>query len=256
MALQIELGFSLFDWILAHLPVWITKWIPQIFIDKLRPVAADWQLKGEQLLSEKLGPITSQLQPVLKVLTDLKGSTVGLFDKVTKLATTVRTEYEAIRNFKEDLHWRGRVVNAPQVVKKVKRLTEIPSEVALKIKDLITRIEEQSPGGKSPAELADEAAADLEGIESFRGFLTKWVPKLAKGAERLLGVLAILVDVLVAWNAAIDDLQTIADDVKEVRLDIEKLDLIFLPQNNPRRWVTLEDGRRMRIRVGGHTHPS
>jgi hypothetical protein len=256
MALQIELGFSLFDWILAHLPAFITKWIPNIFIEKLRPVAQEWQTKGEELLSTKLAPILTQLKPVLKILTDLKGSTVGLFDKITKLATTVRTEYEAIKNFKEDLHWRGRVVNAPQVVKKVKRLADIPSEVALRIKDLIKRIEEQSPAGKSPAALADEAAADLEGIEDFRGFLTKWVPKLSKGAERLLGVLAILVDVLVAWNGAVDDLQTIADDVKEVRLDIEKLDLIFLPQNNPRRWVTLTDGRRMRIRVGGKTHPS
>jgi hypothetical protein len=256
MALQIELGFSLFDWILGKLPTFITKWIPTVFIEKLRPLAAEWQAKGEELLSTKLAPITAQLAPVLKVLTNLKDSTVGLFDKITKLTTTIRTEYEAIRNFKEDLHWRGRVVNAPQVVKKVKRLADIPSEVALKVKDLIQRIEEQSPQGKSPAALADEAAADLEGIESFRGLLTKWVPKLAKGAERLLGVLAILVDVLVAWNAAIDDLQTIADDVKEVRLDIEKLDLIFLPQNNPRRWVTLTDGRRMRIRVGGKTHPS
>ncbi len=252
---QIELGFSLFDWVLGKLPESVKNFIPQIILDRLRPLAADWQAKGEQLLSDKLQPLLQPLRPVLKVLSDLKGSTIGLFDKITKLANTMKEEYEAIKNFKEDAHWRGRVVNAPQVVKKIKRLAEIPAQVANSVKDLVKRIEDQAPGGRSPADLADEASAELEGIEDFRGLLTKYVPKLAKGAEKLLGVLAILVDVLVAWNAAIDDLQTIVDDVKEVRLDIEKLDLIFLPQNNPRRYVKLEDGRTVRWRVGGHLHP-
>jgi hypothetical protein len=31
--------------------------------------------------------------------------------------------------------------------------------------------------------------------------------------------------------------------------------LIFLPQNNARRYETLLDGRTIRIRVGGHLHP-
>jgi len=253
---QIELGFSLFDWVIGKLPAWLRSYLPTVLLDRLRPLATQWQSQGEALLSEKVQPILAPLKPVIKVLTDLKGSTIGLFDKVTHLSTTIKEEYDAIRNFKEDLHWRGRVVNAPEVVKKVKRLADIPSEVAGKIKDLIVRIKEQSPGGRSPGELADEAVADLEGIEDFRGLLTKWVPKLAKGGERLLGVLAILVDVLVAWNAAIDDMQTIVDDVKEVRLDIEKLDLIFLPQNHARRYLKLEDGRTIRIRIGGHLHPN
>jgi hypothetical protein len=255
MSQQIELGFSLFDWVIAHLPDFLKHWIPQVLIDRVRPLAQEWQTKGEVLLSEKLAPILEPLKPVLKVLTDLKGSTVGLFDKVTKLATTCKEEYEAIKNFKEDLHWRGRVVNAPQVVKKVKRLVAIPGEVASKIKDMVQTIREQIPEGKSPAEAAGDAVEDLEGIEDFRGFLTKYVPKLAKIGERILGVLAILVECVVAWNRTVDDLQTIADDVREVRLDIEKLDLIFLPQNNARRYETLLDGRTIRIRVGGHLHP-
>lgn len=253
--IQIEVGFSLFDWIYAKLPDWITRYVPAVLKDRIRPIATEWQSQGEKLFSEKLAPILGPLKPVLKVLGDLKGSTIGLFEKVSKLATTMKEEYEAIKNFKEDLHWRGRVVNAPQVVKKIKRLTEIPGEVATRIKDLISTIRE-SAGGKNPAELAEDAVAELEGIGEFRGLLQKFVPKLAKGAEKLLGVLALLVDVIIQWNRAIDDLQTIVDDIKEVRLDIEKLDLIFLPQNHARRWVTLEDGRRTRWRIGGHLHPS
>lgn len=252
--MDIELGFSLYDKVLSLLPDWIRQFIPQIILDRLRPLATAWQTTGEQWASTKLAPILTPLRPVIKVLTDLKGSTIGLFDKVSHLATTAKEEYEAIRDFKEDLHWRGRVVNAPQVVKKIKRLTEIPAEVATAVKDLITRIEEQA-GGKTPGELAEEAVDSLEGIEDFRGLLQKFVPKLAKGGEKLLGVLAILVDVLIQWNAAIDDLQTVVDDLREVRLDIEKLDLIFLPQNHARRWVQLEDGRRTRWRIGGHLHP-
>ena len=252
--MDIELGFPLFDKVLSLLPDWIKQYIPRILIDRIRPLAGEWQATGEKWASAKLSPILTPLRPVIKVLTDLRGSTIGLFGKVTHLATSAKEEYEAIRDFKEDLHWRGRVVNAPQVVKKIKRLTEIPAEVATAVKDLMARIEEQA-GGKSPSELADEAVESLEGIEDFRGLLQRFVPKLAKGGEKLLGVIAILVDVVIQWNAAIDDLQTIVNDLREVRLDIEKLDLIFLPQNHARRWVTLEDGRRTRWRIGGHLHP-
>lgn len=251
----IEVGFSLFDWVVARLPTWLTAYVPKLLLDRLRSLADDWQRQGEEFVSTKIEPLLAPLKPVIKVLGDLRGSTIGLFDKVTKLANSIKDEYEQIKNFKEDLHWRGRVVNAPQVVKKIKRLTEIPLEVVNSVKDLIRQIKEQFPEGAEPAELAEQATRDLEGIEDFRGVLTRFVPKLAKGAERLLGVLALLVQILVAWNAAIDDLQRIVDDVKEVRLDIEKLDLIFLPQNHARRWVTLEDGRRTRWRIGGHLHP-
>lgn len=252
--IQIEVGFSLFDWVLDRLPDFIKNWIPGVLIDQIRPLAQEWQSAGEKLFSEKLEPILGPLQPVLKVLGNLKDSTFGLYEKISKLTETVVHEYNEIKNFKEDIHWRGRVVNAPQVVKKIKRLTEIPTEVATKIKEMVSVLKEQA-GGKTPAELAEEAVEGLEGIEGFRGLLQRFAPKLAKGAEKLLGVLAILVEVLITWNTLIDDLQTIADDVKEVRLDIEKLDLIFLPQNNARRWVTLEDGRRTRWRIGGHLHP-
>ncbi len=250
--MQLELGFSLFDWVLGKLPDWIKGYIPSILQDRLRPIANEWQTTGEKLLSDKLQPIVAPLKPVIKVLTDLKGATVGLFDKITKLTTDTLEEYNAIKNFKEDLHWRGRVVNAPEVVKKIKRLTQIPIEVLNVIKDLVRRIKDQVPGGSDPAAAAEDAVNDLEG---FRGAIARWAPKFAKGAEKLLGVVAILVECLIAWNAAIDDLQTLVNDVKEVRLDIEKLDLIFLPQNNPRRYVKLEDGRTIRIRVGGHLHP-
>lgn len=253
--IQIEVGFNLFDWVVAKLPDYIRRFLPQVLLERLRPVATEWQTKGEEYVSKLIAPIVAPLRPVLTVLGDLRGSTIGLFDKITKLTTTCKEEYEAIKNFKEDLHWKGRVVNAPQVVKKIKRLTEIPAEVVARIKDLIETIREEA-GGKTPAELAEDAVDSLEGIAEFRGLLERLGPKLAKGAEKLLGVLAILVDVIIQWNRAIDDLQKIADDVREVRLDIEKLDLIFLPQNNARRWVTLDDGRRSRWRIGGHTHPS
>lgn len=252
--IEIEVGFSLFDWVVQRLPDYISRFIPQILLDRLRPVADGWQKTGEDFVNRKIQPILGPLKPLLKLLGDVRGSTIGLFDKITKLANTCTTEYNEIKNFKEDLHWRGRVVNAPQVVKKVKRLADIPAEVANAVKDLIATIRDQA-GGRTPSETAGDAVDALEGIEDFRGALTRFAPKLLKVGEKLLGFLAIAVECLVAWNRTIDDLQTIADDVREVRLDIEKLDLIFLPQNHARRWVTLEDGRRTRWRIGGHLHP-
>lgn len=252
---DIELGFSLFDWVLGKLPAWIVAYIPQVLRDRLRPLANDWQSQGEKRLSTLVEPILAPLKPAIHVLTHLRDSTIGFLDKFRHLAESILEEYNAIKHFKEDTHWRGRVVNAPQVVKKIKRLANIPAEVASKLRDLAKRIADQVPGGRPVGELAGEAAESLDGIEDFRGAITKFAPKLAKGAERVLGILAIAVDILIAWNAALDDLQTVVDDVKEVRLDIEKLDLIFLPQNNARRYVKLEDGRTIRIRIGGHLHP-
>lgn len=252
---DIVLGFSLFDWVLGKLPDFIKSYIPQILLNRLKPLADAWQSDGEKILSTKIAPLLAPLRPVLHVLGNLKDSTIGLWGKIDKLTKDAVHEYKEIKNFKEDLHWRGRVINAPEVVKKIKRLTEIPSELFRIIQELTATIREQSLLGKSPGSLAEEAAQSLEGIEEFRGLLQRFVPKLAKGAEKLLGVLAIIVDAIVLWNTLVDDLQKIVDDVKEVRLDLEKLDLIFLPQNNARRYVKLEDGRTIRIRVGGHLHP-
>ncbi len=258
MSVRIQVGFSLFDWVVAKLPDSVKHWLPQVLLDRLKPSADEWQKTGEDFVNTKLEPFWAPLKPVIKVLTDLRGSTIGLFDKITKLANSLREEYEAIKNFKEDLHWRGRVVNAPQVVKKIKRLQEIPLEVVAKVKDMVKQIQDQFPEGAEPANLAEDAAKSLEGFEDFAGALERIVPKLAKGGEKLLGVVAILVQVLVSWNLLIEDMQTIVDDVKEVRLDVEKLDLIFLPQNNARQYVNVETKtgiKKSRWRIGGHLHP-
>jgi hypothetical protein len=251
--IQIEVGFSLFDWIVNALPSWLRSYIPQFVLDRLRPEAETWQKRGEELLSQKLDPIITPLRPVFLLLTNFKEATFGLFGKASKLATDIRQEYDAIKNFKEDLHWKGRAINVPNTVRRIKRLAEIPSEVATRLRDLWQALEQQV--GVNPAKAAEEAVNALEGIEDFRGFITRFAPKLAKGLEKLLGVLAIAVDCVVAWNRAIDDLQVIVTDIREVRLDIEKLELAFLSQEHKRRYVRLEDGRTVRWRIGGRMHP-
>jgi hypothetical protein len=48
----------------------------------------------------------------------------------------------------------------------------------------------------------------------------------------------------------IDDLQTVVDELKRIRLEIEKLDTIFLQQGNKRKTLQLLNGKSIRIRVG------
>jgi hypothetical protein len=103
-------------------------------------------------------------------------------------------------------------------------------------------------GGENAAQDAEEVAADLEG-GTGEGIL-KRLPRLAKGLEKLLGVISLIVDAVISWSDAVDKLQTIVDEVTRLREAIEKGDLIFLKQSNPRKTLTLTDGTKIKIRLG------
>ena len=92
----------------------------------------------------------------------------------------------------------------------------------------------------------------MEDVESSGGIsaLLRKFPALAKGLEKLLGVLGLIVQALDAIATTIDDLQQIVDELKALRLEFEKLDTIFLSQSNKRKTLRLADGSSIRVRVG------
>jgi hypothetical protein len=103
-------------------------------------------------------------------------------------------------------------------------------------------------GGQNAAQEAEEVATDLEGGAGES--LLKRLPRLSRGLEKMLGVVSLVVDALISWSDAVDKLQTIVDEITRLREAIEKGDLIFLKQSNPRRMQTLSDGTKIKIRVG------
>lgn len=255
----LQLGFQLSSYIPASIDQYIPSWIPNIFRAKIDDIYAQiranlvalvdqQQSVFEQKLSDLVNTIVGPLLPIFTLVTQFKTNTIDVFSRASTLVTSIENEYFAIRDFKENLHWRGRVVSVPAILKKIRRLAEIPGEIASRVKDLITQV-------KTKLDPAAINVEELEGIEDFRGAAERFGPKFAKGIEKALGVFALIVDALVTISTAIEDLQVVVNDVREVRLDIEQLDLVFLQQNNARRVEQLADGRTIKIRVGGKLHP-
>jgi methyl-accepting chemotaxis protein len=215
----------------------------------------------DRLLSPIIAAIEAFLSPILKPLKQLADTFTQVFTKVPetvgKAQDTVNEIfdiYDEIKNFTLQPAWRNRVVSVPRAIENIKRLAAVPQEILNVVKDLIKQVKE-SFGKFDERELAQDiegiGEADIaESSEAISKFFGKLGPKLAKIFEKILGVAAVILQVLQNVEQTIDDIKTVVDDLKEVLDDLNHLDGIFLPQNNPRRILQLEDGGSIKIRVG------
>ncbi len=200
-------------------------------------------------IKQALGPVgklIDQLQQAFAHLTNI-------FNDTQKLLDSVVAEIDGWRNFKEDIRFSQRVIQIERAVQKTRDLIEgIPNSWKA-IVDIWKEFTSKLSSGSSK-EALDEAAGAVEDFESgSEGVVAKILskfPKLAKGLEKLLGVLAILLDTLESISKVVGDLQTIVDELKALRLEVERLDTIFLQQQNKRKVLRLSDGKIIRIRVG------
>jgi hypothetical protein len=202
-------------------------------------------------LSGIVDRIRTFLGPFGKLLDSLKKSydkLINIFDAGEKLTDSIIGEIDAWKNFKSDIRFSQRVIQIERAIQKTKDLIEgIPASWQA-IVDIVKQIKAQISGESNPIEEAEAATEDIESA-GVRSLLTKF-PALAKALERVLGVLAIVLQALEAIATSIDDLQTIVDELKAIRLEIEKLDTIFLSQSNKRKTLRLSNGKTIRIRVG------
>ena len=169
--------------------------------------------------------------------------------KINSLIALVISEVNEWKNFKENLAFRTKVTNASVLINGVQEFWQQMVAAWNSIQDLVKEIKGKFAGaGEDPA---DEVRAAIKDVEEsgFKDILAKF-PRLLKGAEKVLGFVAIVLDALTTILAAIDDLTTIAEALKAIREDIETGGPLFLKQSNPRRTVRLEDGTSMKIRVG------
>jgi uncharacterized protein Yka (UPF0111/DUF47 family) len=206
-----------------------------------------------------LGPIESLFNRVFggtvvgKLVAKIKDGVqhvLSIADRITQLASSVRGEVDAFRNWKEDFQIKNKVINLP---KAVERTADLVTEVRTSWDDILQIVKDVSEtikGGGNPEQEAEEVAADLGDLSNIGESLLKKLPKLSKGFEKMLGVVSLIVDGLIQWSDIIDKLQTIVDTVRDLRLEIETGSTIFLFQGNKRRTVVLDDGTTMKIRVG------
>jgi len=195
--------------------------------------------------------IKSFLGPVGKLFDKVKESydhIVGILDASNKLKDSIIAEITGWKSFKQDIRFAQRVVQLESAIQKTRDLIQGIPAAWNSIVDLVKQIKATITQETNPIEDAESTATDLES-GGLKDFLAKF-PKLAKAFEKVLGVLAIIVQTLETLRSMIDDIQTVVDELKRLRLEIEKLDTIFLSQSNKRKTLKLADGSSIRIRLG------
>ena len=195
-----------------------------------------------------LGPL-GKLWEKLKAIYD---HTTNIYGAGEKLTQSIISEVNAWRNFKSDIRFKSRVVQLESAVTKTRDLIEGIPAAWKSIVDIFKQFKSQL-GESNPVEEAEAATEEAE-ASGISGLL-KSFPRLAQAFEKVLGVLAIVAQALDAIANTIDDVQTIVDEITRLRLEIEKLDTIFLSQSNKRKTLKLADGGSIQIRVG-KLHPS
>lgn len=183
-------------------------------------------------------------------LTETWNHLTNIYASATKLKDSIVGEIDGWRNFKQDIRIKQRVVQLESAISKTRALIEGIPAAWRSIVDIIKQFKSQISEG-NPIEDAEVASEEIE-AGGIKALLTKF-PALARGLEKALGFLAIVVQALEAIANTIDDVQTIVDELKALRLEIEKLDTIFLSQGNKRKTLRLADGGTIKIRVG-HLH--
>lgn len=205
----------------------------------------------DRLLSGVLAKIKAALGPFGKLF-DLVGKFfTGFKDSISKgtgLAKSVIAEINAWRNFREAVPVRTGVISLPRAIEKTQELLDQIRSAWTSIADLASKIKTSAAGGEDPAVEAEQAVKDIE-ASGIKEFLTKF-PKLARGVEKVLGFLALAVQVLEYIKSAIDDIQAILDAITAIREEIETGATIFLSQKNPRKTVETLDGEKLKLRVG------
>src|SRR5215467_12582781 len=171
-----------------------------------------------------------KLAALLKLGQSFVGHFTGTFTAGTNLFNSVISEFEAWKNFKEDVRLKSRVVNIERAIEKTRELISglisAWNSVVDLAKKLTTRI---------------ELTADAEAVEAATGI---GVP------IALVNAIVVILEVVDLVRSVIDDLQSIVDEITRIRQAIESADTIFLSQSNKRKTLKLDDGGSIKIRLG------
>ena len=177
--------------------------------------------------------VVNLVKNIITTFTKLK----DLWAEVTTLIQSGKDEIDGWKHFKEDIRLKSRVVNLETAFKKTRDLVEgIPASWHA-VLDLFSQIK-----SALAKDVAEEEGAALLAVETA-------------GLSEVAVAIAIIYQVLSFVESVVSDLQTILDEAKRLRLEVEKLDTVFLQQDNKRKTVKLESGKSIKIRVG-KLHPS
>jgi hypothetical protein len=188
-------------------------------------------------------PFTKLFNFVQHFYTEVK----TIFSRVDTLVKLIVGEVDAWKGFRENLAFRTKLISVPKALDHIDDLIQLVRDAWASVQDII-RLTKEKFNAPNPTEEAEEALADIEN-SGFKGIFEKF-PRLLKGAEKILGAAAIILDAIQSISAGIDDLTKIVEAEKQIREAVEEGKGFFLSQSNPRKSIPLAEGGSIKIRVG------
>jgi hypothetical protein len=168
---------------------------------------------------------------VKNIITTFRKATT-VWGDISRLIDSVKGEIDGWKHFKEDIRLKSRVVNLESAFKKTRDLVAgIPTSWRA-VLDIVSSIK-----SAFARDVAEEEGAALLAVETA-------------GLSEVAVAIQILYQVLNFVETITTDLQTIVDEEKALRLEVEKLDTVFLQQDNKRETLKLANGKTIRVRKG------
>lgn len=171
--------------------------------------------------------------PALQRLLDLGSKIIehftGTFKAAVNLFNSAHDEFEKWKSFKEDVHFRQRVIVIESALTKAKKLL---SEIVSAWKEILQLIRN--------AGLKLETGGAAEIVEAASGI---GLP------VAIVNGIVLIVEILDTIRNLIDTGQNIIDVVTGLREFLQG-EFIFLSQSNKRKTLKLEDGSTIRVRLG------
>ena len=208
-----------------------------------------------------LGLLKPVLDPLTKLWNTIKGFFTAIVEIIPKTVNLVKSTIDEVKGWKEFRSGVGisggikhGVVSWPSFKQRIEDLFN----EAIAAKDALVHL--FTDGFKKstlkPFEDAVEAAGELEelfsGLEKlgFKDFVARFGSKLKKAGGKIFEVLAIAQAVAEELVKVVDELQTIVNLSRDLRSTIQTGEGLFLKQTNRRKVVRLEDGGKIKVRLG------
>lgn len=215
--------------------------VPQSFLDQI----------AAKILSF-LDPILKPIRGAINLFFNFKEITVGTVDEARGVVDDAIGAYAAIKEFSInfDRDAKHRVVETVRAYQQIRRMAiDIPVEIWRKINELVSLGTTFSKRVSTQASEITSEIEQVEGAAELKTALSKLGPRVAKIVGKAFEILGALTTMLQAWHDALAELHTIVGDLREEIEKVNRLNFIFLPQNNKREKVKLENGETIYRRI-------
>jgi hypothetical protein len=209
------------------------------------------------LLSRLIQPVVAPLQRLWGIIKGFFTAIIDLIPETIELVKLVYSEVLEWKNFRENVNFKGGVINLQSTRNKIEELLGQGIAAWHALVDLFTRgfrqvtIKPIEEGTEALTEVID-AFGSLERL-GLKAWLERIGPTLEKAGGKVFEVLAIIQAVAEELLRVVRELRSIVDFTANVRRTFEEGEGLFLRQTNPRRKIKIAEvsgGGEIKIRLG------